>query len=118
MSNNSKLQRRARIKTSIRNTLRGTAGRPRLTVFRSNTEIYAQVIDDEQGRTLVSAGSLKEKSATSAPGVEQAKLVGKMIGEKAKAAGIEKVVFDRNGYLYHGRVKALADAAREAGLNF
>ena len=113
-----KIARRARIKTSIRNTIRGTSERPRLTVFRSNTEIYAQVIDDEQGRTLVSAGSLKDKGAHAAPGTEQAKLVGKSLGEKAKAAGIEKVVFDRNGYLYHGRVKALADAAREAGLNF
>ncbi len=114
----SKTARRARIKTSIRNIVRGTSERPRLTVFRSNTEIYAQLIDDEQGRTLVSAGSLKDKSAHKAPGTEQAKIVGKSIGEKAKAAGIEKVVFDRNGYLYHGRVKALADAAREAGLNF
>lgn len=113
-----KTARRARIKTSIRNTVQGTADRPRLTVFRSNKEIYAQLVDDEGGRTLVSAGSLKDKSAHAAPGTEQAKLVGKAIGEKAKAAGIEKVVFDRNGYLYHGRVKALAEAAREAGLNF
>lgn len=114
----SKKSRRARIKTSIRNNVRGTAQRPRLTVFRSNAEIYAQVIDDDQGRTLASAGSLKDKGAHGAPGVEQAKFVGKAIGEKAKAAGIAQVVFDRNGYLYHGRVKALADAAREAGLNF
>lgn len=114
----SKTARRARIKTSIRNTVHGTAERPRLTVFRSNGDIYAQVIDDDQGRTLVSAASLKDKGAHNAPGVEQAKLVGKAIAEKARAAGIEKVVFDRNGYLYHGRVKALADAARESGLNF
>ncbi|MBS1567999.1 MAG: 50S ribosomal protein L18 [Bacteroidetes bacterium] len=113
-----KTARRARIKTSIRIKVQGTAERPRLTIFRSNSEIYAQVIDDSQGRTLVSAGSLKDKGAHAAPGIEQAKLVGKAIGEKAKAAGIERVVFDRNGYLYHGRVKALADAAREAGLNF
>ncbi|MBS1939950.1 MAG: 50S ribosomal protein L18 [Bacteroidetes bacterium] len=113
-----KTARRARIKTSIRIKVRGTSERPRLTVFRSNSEIYAQVIDDEQGRTLVSAGSLKDKAAHTAAGIEQAKLVGKSIGEKAKAAGIGQVVFDRNGYLYHGRVKALADAAREAGLNF
>jgi large subunit ribosomal protein L18 len=113
-----KIARRARIKTNIRIKVKGTAERPRLTVFRSNTEIYAQVIDDEQGRTLASAGSLKDKAAHSAAGIEQARLIGKAIGEKAKAAGIEKVVFDRNGYLYHGRVKALADAAREAGLNF
>ncbi len=113
-----KIARRARIKTSIRTRLRGTTVRPRLTVYRSNSEIYAQVIDDEQGRTLVSAGSLKDASAHKAAGTEQAKIVGKAIAEKAKAAGIEQVVFDRNGYLYHGRVKALADAAREAGLNF
>ena len=113
-----KTARRARIKTSIRIKVRGTSARPRLTVFRSNAEIYAQVIDDEQGRTLVSSGSLKDKSAHKAPGTEQAKIVGKSIGEKAIAAGIEKVVFDRNGYLYHGRVKALAEAAREAGLKF
>lgn len=110
--------RRARIKTAIRMKVRGNGDRPRLTVYRSNKDIYAQVIDDEQGRTLVSVGSLKDKAAHDASGVEQAKLIGKAIAEKAKAAGIEKVVFDRNGYLYHGRVKALADAAREAGLNF
>lgn len=116
--NNSKLQRRARIKTAIRIKVRGNNDRPRLTVYRSNKDIYAQVIDDDKGRTLVSVGSLKDKAAHGASGVEQAKLIGKAIAEKAKAAGIEKVVFDRNGYLYHGRVKALADAAREAGLNF
>ncbi len=116
--NNSKLQRRARIKTAIRLRVRGNADRPRLTVYRSNKDIYVQVVDDEQGRTLVSVGSLKDKNAHGASGVEQAKLIGKAIAEKAKAAGIEKVVFDRNGYLYHGRVKALADAAREAGLTF
>lgn len=116
--NNSKLQRRARIKTAIRLRVRGNADRPRLTVYRSNKDIYVQLVDDEQGRTLVSVGSLKDKTAHGASGVEQAKLMGKAIAEKAKAAGIEKVVFDRNGYLYHGRVKALADAAREAGLTF
>lgn len=116
--NNSKLQRRARIKIAVRLRVRGNADRPRLTVYRSNKDIYAQVVDDEQGRTLVSVGSLKDKSAHDASGVEQAKLIGKAIAEKAKAAGIGKVVFDRNGYLYHGRVKALADAAREAGLTF
>lgn len=114
----SKIERRERIRTSIRKFVRGTAERPRLTVFRSNADIYVQVIDDLQGRTLVSAGSLKDASAHTAAGIEQAKLVGTAIAEKAKAAGIDKVVFDRNGYLYHGRVKALADAAREAGLNF
>ncbi|MCC6840518.1 MAG: 50S ribosomal protein L18 [Flavobacteriales bacterium] len=113
-----KTARRARIKTSIRNKVHGTAERPRLTVFRSNKDIYAQLVDDEQGRTLASVGSLKDKQAHGAAGVEQAKLVGKALAEKAKAAGIERAVFDRNGYLYHGRVKALADAAREGGLNF
>lgn len=113
-----KIARRARIKTSIRNHMHGTAERPRLTVFRSNTDIYAQLIDDENGHTLASAGSLKDKKAHGASGIEQAKLVGEALAGKAKAAGIDKVVFDRNGYLYHGRVKALADAAREAGLNF
>jgi large subunit ribosomal protein L18 len=110
--------RRARIKTAIRLRVRGNASRPRLTVYRSNADIYAQIINDDEGRTLVSTGSLKDKSAHNASGVEQAKLVGTAIAEKAKAAGIEQVVFDRNGYLYHGRVKALADAAREAGLKF
>jgi large subunit ribosomal protein L18 len=80
--------------------------------------MYAQIIDDEAGRTLVSASSLKDKKANGIPKMEQAKLVGQAIAEKAKAAGIGLVVFDRNGYLYHGRVKALAEAAREAGLNF
>lgn len=113
-----KTARRARIKASIRQTVKGTAERPRLTVFRSNSDIYAQLIDDENGHTLINAASLKDKSAHGAAGIEQAKLVGKTLAEKAKAAGIDKAVFDRNGYLYHGRVKALADAAREAGLNF
>jgi large subunit ribosomal protein L18 len=117
MSNN-KLKRRERIKTSIRTVIRGTAERPRLTVFRSNSEIYAQVIDDERGHTLASFGSLKEKAVAKKAGTEKAKVVGKGIAEKARAAGVEKVVFDRNGYLYHGRVKALAEAAREAGLKF
>jgi len=114
----SKINRRAKIKRTIRKKVHGTPERPRLTVYRSNKDIYVQVIDDEQGRTLVSASSLKDKKAHDASGLEQAKLVGAAIAEKAKSAGIEKVVFDRNGYLYHGRVKALAEAAREAGLNF
>jgi len=80
--------------------------------------MYAQIINDEEGRTIVSASSLKDKKANGIPKIDQAKLVGQAIAEKAKAAGIEKVVFDRSGYLYHGRVKALAEAAREAGLNF
>ena len=106
--------RRQKIKTRVRKNLAGTPERPRLSVFRSNTGMYAQIIDDEAGRTLVSASSLKDKKANGVPKLEQAKMVGQAIAEKAKAAGIEKVVFDRNGYLYHGRVKALAEAAREA----
>lgn len=110
--------RRLKIKQRVRKSVAGTPARPRLSVFRSNTGMYAQIIDDEAGRTLVSASSLKDKKAQGIAKIEQAKLVGQAIAEKAKAAGIEKVVFDRNGYLYHGRVKALAEAAREAGLNF
>ena len=103
------------IKLRSRKSVNGTAVRPRLSVFRSNKQIYAQVINDLTGTTLVSASSLGlEKMAK----IEQAQKVGTLLAEKAKAAGVEKVVFDRNGYLYHGRVKALADAAREGGLNF
>lgn len=111
-----KIARRLRIKASIRTRISGTAEQPRLTVFRSNSQIYAQVIDDVQGKTLASASSLniKEKMTKT----EKAAEVGKQIAAAAKAAGIEAVVFDRNGYLYHGRVKSLADAAREAGLKF
>jgi len=114
-----KNQRRKRIKLSIRKSVNGTIERPRLTVFRSNKEIYVQLINDIEGKTLVSASSvdkgIAEKKGTK---VEQAKLVGALIASKAKEAGIEKVVFDRNGYLYHGRVKSLAEAAREGGLIF
>jgi large subunit ribosomal protein L18 len=113
-----RIARRLKIKQRVRKALAGTPARPRLSVYRSNTGMYAQIIDDEAGRTLVSASSLKDKKANGIPKLEQAKLVGQVIAEKAKAAGIEAVVFDRNGYLYHGRVKALAEAAREAGLNF
>ncbi|MCW5899261.1 MAG: 50S ribosomal protein L18 [Flavobacteriales bacterium] len=113
-----RIARRLKIKQRVRRKVTGTTARPRLSVYRSNTGMYAQIIDDEEGRTLVSASSLKDKKATGVPKIEQAKLVGQAIAEKAKAAGIATVVFDRNGYLYHGRVKALAEAAREAGLNF
>lgn len=113
-----KSSRRLKIKQRVRKNISGTAARPRLSVYRSNTGMYAQIIDDESGRTLASASSLKDKKANGIPKVEQAKVVGSAIAEKAKAAGIEMVVFDRNGYLYHGRVKALAEAAREAGLKF
>ena len=114
----SRTLRRNKIKQHVRRRIRGTTERPRLTVFRSNKDIYAQIVNDDLGRTLASAGSLKDKKAHEASGIEQAKKVGAAIAEKAKAAGIVTVVFDRSGYLYHGRVKALADAAREAGLNF
>jgi large subunit ribosomal protein L18 len=115
-----KLERRQRIKKRIRKKISGTSGQPRLNVFRSNKQIYAQVIDDLEGRTLVSASSL-EKSVADKKGItkiEQAKLVGKLIAEKSKKAGISTVVFDRGGYLYHGRIKSLAEAAREGGLKF
>ena len=110
-----KEQRRLKIKFRIRKSVNGTAERPRLSVFRSNKQIYAQVINDLTGKTLASASSLGSEKL---PKSEQASKVGALVAEKAKAAGVEKVVFDRNGYLYHGRVKALADAAREGGLNF
>src|SRR5690606_33075516 len=114
----SKLRRRNKIKQSIRKNIFGTAERPRLSVFRSNKEIYAQLIDDNSGNTILSYGSLKEESAHKGTKIEQAKEVGKVIAEKALAAGITEVIFDRNGYLYHGRVKSLADSAREGGLKF
>lgn len=110
-----KEQRRIKIKYRIRKRVNGTAERPRLSVFRSNKQIYAQVINDITGTTLASASSLGLEKM---PKKEQAQKVGALIAEKAKAAGIETVVFDRNGYLYHGRVQELADAARKGGLNF
>lgn len=113
-----KLSRRERIKRGIRKHLSGSTARPRLSVYRSNKGIYAQVIDDVTGRTLASASSLSKEFSAAGNKVEQSKAVGKMLAEKAIAAGISKVVFDRNGYLYHGRVKSLADGAREAGLDF
>lgn len=112
-----KLQRRDRIKKRIRKIVSGTATKPRMSVFRSNKEISVQLIDDISGSTLASASSKSIKD-TKGTKIEVAALVGKEIGEKAVKAGIETVAFDRNGYLYHGRVKALADGAREAGLKF
>jgi len=112
---NRKQYRRNRIKMRVRKIVSGTADRPRMTVFRSNKGIYVQLVDDLAGHTLLSASSNLEEKSTK---IEQAAKVGKLIAEKAKEAGIENVVFDRNGYLYHGRVKALADAARESGLKF
>lgn len=108
---------RLRIKRGIRNKISGTAQRPRISVFKSNTRIYAQIINDEDGNTLVSASSA-ELGATKNTNVELSKEVGKKLAEKAVASGITEVVFDRNGYIYHGKVKALADGAREGGLKF
>ena len=116
----SKNEVRQRVHNRIRKQLAGTPERPRLNVYRSVSQIYAQLVDDQNGVTLLSASSLKgEKGKRSAGGnVAAAKAVGKAIAELAKTKGIAKVVFDRGGYLYHGRIKALADAAREAGLEF
>jgi len=116
----SKLNRRAKIKRRIRKRVFGTASVPRLSVFRSNKQIYAQLIDDTAGKTIVAASSYlnEDKSIEGKNKTEQAMVVGTQIATKAIQAGIESVVFDRNGYLYHGRVKALADSAREAGLKF
>ncbi|MDR2473410.1 MAG: 50S ribosomal protein L18 [Tannerella sp.] len=111
-----KEERREKIKKSIRGKVSGTAARPRLTVFRSNKQIYAQVINDETGTTLAAASSLK--ITEKAPKKEIAAKVGELIAKNAQAAGIQTVVFDRNGYLYHGRIKELADAARNNGLKF
>ncbi len=117
-----KAQQRLRKKKHIRKRVRGTPERPRLVVFRSATNIYAQLVDDMAQRTITGVSSLspgiREQAAKATSKVEQARLVGKAIAEKAKALKIERVVFDRGGYLYHGRVKALADAAREGGLIF
>jgi large subunit ribosomal protein L18 len=111
--------RRKKIQSSIRKKIRGTAECPRLSIYRSNKDIYAQVIDDIAGVTLAAASSsLKEIQSEKANKVEKAKLVGKAIGAKAVESGITRVVFDRGGYLYHGRVKSLAEGAREAGLQF
>ena len=114
----SKVNRRAKIKRRIRKNISGTSTCPRLSVFRSNKQIYAQLIDDTTGTTLASASSYNHKAAEKGNKIEQAAVVGKEIAEKAIKAGIETVVFDRNGYLYHGRVKSLADSAREGGLKF
>ena len=114
----SKIKRRAKIKRRIRKKISGTAQLPRLTVFRSNKQIYAQLIDDVNGVTLASASSYNNKATEKLAKVAQAAVVGKEVAEKAVKAGVQAVVFDRNGYLYHGRVKSLAEAAREGGLNF
>ncbi|MCP3903333.1 MAG: 50S ribosomal protein L18 [Planctomycetes bacterium] len=114
-----KLGRQIRRKKGIRRNILGGPSRPRLTVFRSAKHIYAQVIDDLQGRTLVAASTTdKSGKQTNGGNCDAAAVVGKVLAERAKEAGIEAVVFDRNGYRFHGRVKALADAAREGGLKF
>jgi large subunit ribosomal protein L18 len=117
----SKDEQRRRVHSRVRQRVTGTPERPRLCVYRSLGHIYAQVIDDRNGRTLVSASSVDKESKKNLKGggnIASAKAVGKFIADRAKAAGVSKVVFDRGGYKYHGRVKALADAAREAGLQF
>lgn len=114
-----KEEKRIRVKRRVRKNIFGSAAKPRLSVYRSNKDIYAQLIDDTTGKTLAFASS-REKEVAGEKGTksEISTIVGKKIAEKAKAAGIETVVFDRNGFVYHGRVKALADGAREAGLKF
>lgn len=114
-----KTQRRERIKNRIRKIVSGTSSQPRLSVFRSNKEIYAQIVDDVTGKTICSASS-RDKGISSEKGTktEIATLVGKTLAEKATKAGVEKIAFDRGGYLYHGRVKSLAEGAREGGLKF
>jgi large subunit ribosomal protein L18 len=112
-----KASRRLRIKRGIRNKIHGTAEKPRLSVFKSNTALYAQLIDDINGQTL-SASSSKELGDLKSVNVEKSKEVGKKLAEKAAANGITNVVFDRNGYIYHGKLKAFAEGAREGGLKF
>jgi large subunit ribosomal protein L18 len=114
----SKVDKRNKIKRRVRKNIFGSSERPRLSVFRSNKQIYAQIIDDEKGITLVSASSYKAKEVEGKNKSEQATLVGKAVAEKAIKAGVKTVVFDRNSYQYHGRVKALAEGAREGGLIF
>ncbi len=119
MAQKAKQEIRRAIHARIRKRVKGTAARPRLAVFRSLNHIYAQVIDDEQGITLCSAASVEKSVGASTGGnLEAAKTIGKLIAERAKDKGISQVVFDRGGYIYHGRVKSLAEAAREAGLQF
>ena len=119
INTNNKEQRRNAIRKRIRRTVIGVASRPRLSVFRSNHDIYAQIIDDTKGITLVSCSSrIKDLSLQPVSKVDKSKMVGKLLAERAIQKGIDKVVFDRGGYLFHGRVKALAEGAREGGLQF
>ena len=110
-----KIERRIKIKYRIRKSVNGTAERPRMSVFRSNKQIYVQIINDLDGKTLAAASSLGLEAM---PKIDQAAKVGELVAKKAQEAGVTAVVFDRNGYLYHGRVKSLADAARKGGLKF
>ncbi len=110
--------RRRRIHVRIRERVKGSEERPRLAVFRSLKHIYAQVIDDRAGRTIAAASSDEKNASANGGNLAGAKEIGKLVAERAKAQGVTKVVFDRGGYLYHGRIKALAEAAREAGLEF
>lgn len=114
----SKKESRSRIHKRIRKKVSGTADRPRLSVFRSNTSIYCQLIDDKAGQTIAAASTADKVAGISGTKTEQAKKVGAIIADKAKALNIESIVFDRGGYLYHGRVKSLAEGAREGGLKF
>jgi large subunit ribosomal protein L18 len=120
--NRKNLDRRQKIKFKIRKKIKGTAERPRLMVYRSLNDIYGQLIDDVTGKTILSIGSISkevgEKIKSEKGKISKSKIVGKLIAEKAKSENITEVVFDRNGYLYHGRVKAFADGAREGGLKF
>jgi large subunit ribosomal protein L18 len=121
MAGRSPRELRIRRHLRVRKRVAGSSERPRLSIFRSNIHIYAQVIDDTAGQTLAAASTMESSLVSSLKGktkIERAKAVGQLIAERAKAAGIDKVVFDRGGFKYHGRVQALADAAREAGLNF
>ncbi len=119
MKTDTKVLRRQRIRYGVRTKIAGTAAKPRLSVFRSNSDIYVQMIDDVTGQTLASASSKdKEIKAQKVPKIEISKMVGAAIAKKATALGLTAVVFDRGGYLYHGRVKAVADGAREGGLQF
>lgn len=121
MSKYSKSEGRAKRHFRIRKKISGTESRPRLAVFKSNTNIYAQVINDKTGETIVSASSLEKEFRAKFGGklnIETAKTIGAAVAERAKTKGVSSVVFDRGGYIYHGRIKALADSAREAGLNF
>lgn len=113
-----KILGRGKIKISIRKKIFGTIDQPRLTVFRSNKNIYAQLIVDTESKTIVSASSKSIANKDEIPKIEQAKQVGLLVAQKAQSAGVKKIVFDRDGYLYHGRIKHLADGAREGGLLF